>query len=56
MFEYDICLCGNSEMCPYKDKCERAVHRVGIHTYSNLYKLNEECGYFLPRKKKIENL
>ena len=50
MFDDDICLCANNEHCPQKDYCKRAIHKVGIHTVSNLYNSNEEkCEYFIKR-------
>ena len=47
MFENDICFCGNAKDCPSRDFCKRADSKPGINTYSNFYKENEECEYFL---------
>lgn len=47
MFENDICFCGNAKDCPSRDFCRRAKSTPGINTYSNFYKENEECEYFL---------
>ena len=51
MFEYDICLCGNNEKCPQKDKCARVVNKSGIYTVSLLYNPNvEKCEYFIDKE------
>ena len=51
MFEYDICVCGNSDQCPYRKECRRAEKRVGIYTCSNFYNAeNDECEYFLEKE------
>lgn len=52
MFDDDICLCANAALCPHKNKCRRAEHKVGIHTYSEFYKKNEKCEYFLGKTRK----
>ncbi len=56
MFEYDICLCGNSEKCPNKDICKRArKHGPGIYTISNFYdERNIECDYFIFTNKEVD--
>lgn len=48
-FDDDICLCGNADLCPKQKECRRGDRRVGIHTYSNFYKENEKCEYFMKR-------
>jgi hypothetical protein len=50
MFFNDYCLCYNSDKCSHKDECLRAKHLVGIHTYSDFYKDEEECEYFLEKE------
>lgn len=51
MFEFDICLCGNNEKCPDKDKCLRAIKRTGICTVSDFYSIREKykCKYFIEK-------
>lgn len=51
MFEFDICLCGNNEKCPDKDKCLRAIKRTGINTVSDFYSIREKekCKYFIEK-------
>lgn len=50
MFEFDICLCGNNEDCPYRRECLRATKKIGpgIYTISNFYdREKDECEYFI---------
>ena len=51
MFEFDICLCGNNQECPDKDKCLRAIKRTGINTVSDFYSIREKdkCKYFIEK-------
>lgn len=53
MFEYDICRCGNSDLCPHKESCERARTDIpaGIYTYSLFYEDNKECENYIKRKE-----
>ena len=50
MFEYDLCRCGNSDLCTHKENCERARTDMpaGIYTYSNFYNENKECENYIP--------
>ena len=50
MFEYDLCQCGNPDLCVHKENCERARTDLpaGIYTYSNFYNGNKECEYYIP--------
>ena len=55
MFEFDICLCGNGDECPYSKECLRGSKRMGtgIYTISNFYDPNsDECEYFIEKDKK----
>ena len=52
-WEDDICLCSDFERCPLHEKCRRAQHKVGIHTYSSFYNRDKkkECDYFLKKRE-----
>ena len=51
MFEYSLCLCGNNEKCPQRDKCARVCTKPGIYTMSLLYNPNsEKCEYFIEKE------
>lgn len=52
-FDDDICLCGNADNCPNKDRCRRAEKKIGIHTYSLFYEEGKECEYFFEKNKEI---
>jgi hypothetical protein len=48
MIDFDICLCGNKEECPYKDTCLRAINPPpGIYTYSLFYNKDKECDEYI---------
>lgn len=55
MFEYDICVCGNADLCPHKNECKRAVKPVGIYTASLFYEEGKECEYFWEKENKKIN-
>jgi hypothetical protein len=51
-FDDDICLCGNSDSCPYKNECLRAERRgPGIFTVSLFYQEDKECEYFIKKRR-----
>lgn len=50
-FDDDICLCGNSEKCKYRNNCMRAEKKIGIHTYSLFYEDEKECKYYIKKKR-----
>lgn len=55
MFEFDICLCGNGDECPYHKECLRGSKKMGtgIYTISNFYDPNsDECEYFIEKDNK----
>ena len=52
-FDDDICLCGNADLCPRQKECKRGDRKVGIHTYSNFYKENKKCKYFMKRGERL---
>lgn len=54
MFEYDICVCGNADLCPRKNECKRAVKPVGIYTASLFYEEGKECEYFWEKRLEKE--
>lgn len=55
MFEYDICICGNADLCPHKSECERAIDPgPGIFTMGLFYEENEECKYFIQKESNTE--
>ena len=48
MIDFDICLCGNKEECPYKDTCLRAINPPpGIYTYSLFYNKDKKCDEYI---------
>ena len=56
MFDYDICLCGNMDQCPYKDDCLRAEKPgPGIYTMSLFYQKDKECEYYISKRKVEKN-
>lgn len=48
----DITLCSNSELCPYKDECERATAKPDLYcqSYADFYNEDKECNYKLTKQ------
>ena len=55
MFEYDICVCGNADLCPRKNECKRAVKPIGIYTAALFYEEGKECEYFWKKREELKN-
>lgn len=56
LFEDDICMCGNPDNCPDKNRCERAATRKpGIYSFALFYEEGKECKYFIEIIDKKEN-
>lgn len=49
-FAKDICYCGNSKECYYKDICVRAMKVRGVIATSMFFSQNEKCNFYINKE------